>query len=55
MAQIKNLNISYFKSKEGVMIKNTEVILLGAVADYKYIEGKLVRDTKIVEDYVQEP
>jgi len=42
-------NISYSKNKEGVMVKNTEVILLSAVADYKYADGKVVRDTKIVQ------
>ena len=40
-------NISYFKSNEGVMIKNTELILLTGKPNYKYVEGKPEKFIKI--------
>lgn len=40
-------NISYFKSKEGVMIKNTELILLTGKPSYKYVVDKPEKFIKI--------
>lgn len=37
------VNINYTKSKEGVMIKNTELIFLSVVPSYKYENEKIER------------
>lgn len=42
-------NISYFKSKEGVMIKNTELVLLAGKPSYKYVGDKPEKFIKIKE------
>ena len=36
-------NINYTKTKEGVMVKNTELIFLSVVPDYKLIENNIIQ------------